>query len=318
MKARIVGAVTIAALMISAVISESGWTQDLFSDPAQTLEQQERALEQKQRLLEQHAKALEQETKFLEQRAAAIEQAVKHSALAEGMANDEDPRGYEGGYERYGMARFGGNRRPLRIDRMIGQMVADIRDATTDEARADATNRLREMLDQYFEQDMKVRAKELEGVAARVEKLQTQLDRRREKKQEIVDLQVKVLLNEAEGLGFYSQPKDAEYFNLRVPTPIRVPVEPGAILIQPPPPLLDLQPLSRGAEGDAVRLLQQALNERMEPSPNIAVDGDFGPETETAVKTFQAQHGMKETGVADAATCEMLDMEPTRHRPTSK
>jgi hypothetical protein len=45
----------------------------------------------------------------------------------------------------------------------------------------------------------------LEGIAARLQKLQAQLDRRREKKQEIIDLQVKLAVNEAEGLGFFSQ-----------------------------------------------------------------------------------------------------------------
>ena len=35
----------------------------------------------------------------------------------------------------------------------------------------------------------------------------SQLDRRREKKSEIIDLQAKVAINEADGLGFYGQPK---------------------------------------------------------------------------------------------------------------
>jgi peptidoglycan hydrolase-like protein with peptidoglycan-binding domain len=66
------------------------------------------------------------------------------------------------------------------------------------------------------------------------------------------------------------------------------------------------QTLRRGAKGDAVRLLQLALNERVEPSPNINVDGDFGPETEKAVKEFQEEHDLKETGVVDPETLKHL------------
>ena len=35
--------------------------------------------------------------------------------------------------------------------------------------------------------------------------------------------------------------------------------------------------------------LQRTLNARIKPSPGIGTDGDFGPETENAVKNFQKQ-----------------------------
>jgi hypothetical protein len=79
--------------------------------------------------------------------------------------------------------------------------------AAEDEAtKAEATEKLTGLLDKYFEDDMQARNKELEKIAARLTKLREQLDRRRTKKQEIIGLQVKVVLNEAEGLGFYSSP----------------------------------------------------------------------------------------------------------------
>lgn len=36
------------------------------------------------------------------------------------------------------------------------------------------------------------------------------------------------------------------------------------------------------------------------------MDGDFGPATESAVKQFQASHGLTATGIADAATWQAL------------
>lgn len=66
------------------------------------------------------------------------------------------------------------------------------------------------------------------------------------------------------------------------------------------------QTLEVGASGDMVEALQRTLNARMKPAGNIGVDGDYGPETETAVRKFQSQSGLKETGVVDAATWKAL------------
>jgi D-alanyl-D-alanine carboxypeptidase (penicillin-binding protein 5/6) len=66
------------------------------------------------------------------------------------------------------------------------------------------------------------------------------------------------------------------------------------------------QTMEVGASGDMVEALQRTLNARMKPAGNIGVDGDYGPETETAVKKFQSQSGLNETGVVDAATWKAL------------
>jgi hypothetical protein len=55
------------------------------------------------------------------------------------------------------------------------------------------------------------REKELAELEKRLAKLREQLDRRRTKKQDIMDLQIKVLLNEADGLGFYSGGEKSDY-----------------------------------------------------------------------------------------------------------
>jgi len=64
--------------------------------------------------------------------------------------------------------------------------------------------------------------------------------------------------------------------------------------------------LAMGAQGELVIALQRTLNARITPSPGIGVDGDFGPETEGAVKRFQRQVGLEPTGVVDANTWKSL------------
>ena len=59
--------------------------------------------------------------------------------------------------------------------------------------------------------------------------------------------------------------------------------------------------LQRGAIGSSVEMLQRTLNSRLEPSPNLSVDGDFGPATEAAVKQFQFDAGVPVTGRVDRA-----------------
>lgn len=64
--------------------------------------------------------------------------------------------------------------------------------------------------------------------------------------------------------------------------------------------------LQMGSDGELVIALQRTLNERMKGSPAIGTDGDFGPETEGAVKKFQKQEGLKESGIVDSDTWKAL------------
>ncbi|AMV34515.1 D-alanyl-D-alanine carboxypeptidase DacB precursor [Pirellula sp. SH-Sr6A] len=81
-----------------------------------------------------------------------------------------------------------------------------------------------------------------------------------------------------------------------------------------------------GASGDTVKALQRALNEKLSPSPDLTVDGDFGGMTESAVKRFQTANQLPETGLVDANTWEKLgpiqiassDPEPVRPLPEKR
>ena len=54
--------------------------------------------------------------------------------------------------------------------------------------------------------------------------------------------------------------------------------------------------LQVGDSGRLVEDLQRTLNDRLSPSPNLAIDGDFGPASKAAVVRFQSEHGLSVTG----------------------
>jgi D-alanyl-D-alanine carboxypeptidase (penicillin-binding protein 5/6) len=64
--------------------------------------------------------------------------------------------------------------------------------------------------------------------------------------------------------------------------------------------------LKSGANGLLVESLQRTLNKKLDPLPDIGVDGDFGGQTEEAVKEFQRQNQLPATGQVDAATWKAL------------
>ena len=61
-----------------------------------------------------------------------------------------------------------------------------------------------------------------------------------------------------------------------------------------------------GAFGTRVEYLQRTLNASLQPSPNLGVDGDFGPATEAAVRKFQEAKSLPVTGIADTALWQSL------------
>ncbi len=76
------------------------------------------------------------------------------------------------------------------------------------------------------------------------------------------------------------------------------------------------RPLKVGASGPLVEALQRTLNARSEPSPKLMVDGDFGPNTESAVIAFQKQMAIEATGVVTKETWDKLG--PLEMADTSK
>ena len=65
--------------------------------------------------------------------------------------------------------------------------------------------------------------------------------------------------------------------------------------------------LRRGAKGEAVKKLQEDLMKAGEELPRFGADGDFGIETEAAVKSFQEKHGLTVDGIAGPKTFSKLE-----------
>jgi D-alanyl-D-alanine carboxypeptidase (penicillin-binding protein 5/6) len=65
-------------------------------------------------------------------------------------------------------------------------------------------------------------------------------------------------------------------------------------------------PLALGSSGPLVQSLQRTLNARLAPSPDLAIDGDFGPATKSAVEAFQRSKGLEATGQVGPETFKAL------------
>ena len=69
---------------------------------------------------------------------------------------------------------------------------------------------------------------------------------------------------------------------------------------------LEPQELKLGANGPLVEALQTALNQKLNPSPNLSVDGDFGGMTEQAVARFRSENGLDAIGLVDSKVWDKL------------
>lgn len=71
-------------------------------------------------------------------------------------------------------------------------------------------------------------------------------------------------------------------------------------------PELGDRTLAKGCTGADVKALQEALMALGYSLPKYGADGDFGKETLAAVKQFQSDHGLEETGVFDTSALKAL------------
>lgn len=73
--------------------------------------------------------------------------------------------------------------------------------------------------------------------------------------------------------------------------------------------------LATGATGKLVEDLQRTLNARLEPSPELSIDGDFGPATKAAVVRFQETNKLEGNGIVDSPVWKALGMLLTSDPP---
>ncbi|MEX2092945.1 MAG: hypothetical protein WD971_09730 [Pirellulales bacterium] len=212
MKTRSVAAATIVALTFAVGLPAFNWAQDAAPEPnPNEIPEQEMA------------RAHEMVVRAQEMAIRAKADAEKATHMAAEKAEIRIRQTFPG------MKGF-----PRHLTQ-IQEAAEKLRDAKDESDKAAATKELTAVVDKFFKEDMRVREQELADIAARLDKLRVQLDRRRAKKQDIVDLQIKVAINEAEGLGFSSQPKNGGAFNFRFEAPVMV--SPSGDVMVPPPPV---------------------------------------------------------------------------------
>ena len=98
---------------------------------------------------------------------------------------------------------------PSRVSSVVGEherrvqgLVRDWKAAISDNVRSAAEDNLRKALAEAFAARMAEHEQQVEELEARVQELRAQLDRRREKQDEIIDFRLEELLREAQGLGW--------------------------------------------------------------------------------------------------------------------
>ncbi|MDR0936158.1 MAG: peptidoglycan-binding protein [Oscillospiraceae bacterium] len=74
--------------------------------------------------------------------------------------------------------------------------------------------------------------------------------------------------------------------------------------VTPPPKAVQPQ-IKKGAKGDAVKVLQTALNKF---GYKLTVDGDFGALTDAAVRNFQKSYGLAVDGIVGSKTWQKLEV----------
>jgi hypothetical protein len=87
-------------------------------------------------------------------------------------------------------------------DDAIHMGVRAVQAAESDEKRQAATAKLRQTLVVQFKADVQRRQEELEAIEARLKEMRTKLDKRIESADQIIDLRLQVLLQDADGLGW--------------------------------------------------------------------------------------------------------------------
>jgi hypothetical protein len=82
------------------------------------------------------------------------------------------------------------------------QAVEKLKSAKNDADKTNATNEISKLLEKSFQRDLERRERQVAEVEARVKKLRDQIEKRKKAKDDILNLRLKTIVNEADGLGF--------------------------------------------------------------------------------------------------------------------
>ncbi|MGZ0172827.1 MAG: hypothetical protein ACKVHE_25090 [Planctomycetales bacterium] len=112
--------------------------------------------------------------------------------------------------------------RRRKAERTLRDVTAKLKQAKSDDDGQAAEKLLRSALDGYFAADLAVREREIKEIPERVSNLDKLNERRRQARDQVISLQLEVLTNEADGLGFFST-SSRRSSNLLKPNPVNIP-----------------------------------------------------------------------------------------------
>ncbi len=87
----------------------------------------------------------------------------------------------------------------------LAPVLQRLRNAADDQQKEAIKGQLSSILEDYFDRDLQRRTSEIDAIEQRVQRLREQLEQRQQAKDEILQLQLNVLENEAAGLGFFGR-----------------------------------------------------------------------------------------------------------------
>lgn len=129
---------------------------------------------------------------------------VRHPGFQQGQPQSGDRYGVTMGASAM-MKPMGGNSIKAAGQQQIESARRKLASAANGDEQAKALETLKDALSKYFDQDMEARRTKVENVRAGLGKLQAQLEKRQSAKSDIIALQLKLIVNEADGLGFFSR-----------------------------------------------------------------------------------------------------------------
>ena len=115
------------------------------------------------------------------------------------------------GYQRNSLAYFGRSKKQLELDELIREEAINFRQAADEGSRERAEEKLIELLSKDYDERLKGYQENLDRLEKELEEMRRKLQKRREAKDEMIRLRIKVLEAEADDLGWPERPRRSSY-----------------------------------------------------------------------------------------------------------
>ena len=90
-------------------------------------------------------------------------------------------------------------------DEDLNEAIARLKNAKDEDARDEAKDEIRQLLDKQYDKGLERYEEYLEELSEKIKELKSQIERRRDAKDELIDLRLQMLVHEADGLGWPDQ-----------------------------------------------------------------------------------------------------------------